>query len=80
MAKYRRYYYSQKVLIPVCLEKQLVLSLHAEGIYYVGRDEGGVNFPQTDDHSSYYINELDVKGLTNMLSAKSAVIIDLSPP
>jgi predicted aspartyl protease len=37
-----------------------VLPLHAEGTYYVGRDEGGVYF-QTDNHGGWYIDKVDLK-------------------
>jgi len=36
------------------------LPLHAEGTYYVGRDEGGVYF-QTDKHGGWYIEKADLK-------------------
>lgn len=36
------------------------LPLHAEGTYYVGRDEGGVYF-QTDNHGGWYIDKADLK-------------------
>ena len=44
------------ILIPV-------LPSHAEGTYYVGRDEGGVFF-QTDDHGGWYIDEFDLRRFT----------------
>jgi len=37
-----------------------VLPLHAEGTYYVDRDERGV-FLQTDDHGGWYIDRSDLK-------------------
>ena len=37
-----------------------VLPLHAEGTYYVDRDEGGVYF-QTDEHGGWYIDKADLK-------------------
>ncbi len=40
-----------------------VLPLHAEGTYYVGRDERGVYF-QTDDHGGWYIDGVDLKRFT----------------
>jgi hypothetical protein len=40
-----------------------VLPLHAEGTYYVGRDEGGVFF-QTDVHGGWYIDQVDLKTFT----------------
>jgi len=36
------------------------LPAHAEGTYYVGRDEGGVYF-QTDNHGGWYIDRADLK-------------------
>ena len=40
-----------------------VLPLHAEGTYFVSRDEGGV-FLQTDDHGGWYIDKVDLKRFT----------------
>jgi hypothetical protein len=40
-----------------------VLPLYAAGTYYIGRDEGGVYF-QTDDHSGWYIDQVDLKTFT----------------
>jgi predicted aspartyl protease len=40
-----------------------VLPLHAEGTYYVGRDERGVYF-QTDDQGGWYIDGVDLKRFT----------------
>jgi len=40
-----------------------VLPLHAEGTYFVSRDEGGV-FLQTDNHGGWYIDKVDLKRFT----------------
>ena len=37
-----------------------MLPLHAEGTYYVGRDEGGV-YLQTDDYGGWYVDKIDLK-------------------
>ena len=37
-----------------------VLPLHAEGTYYVGRDEGGV-YLQSEDYGGWYIDKVDLK-------------------
>jgi hypothetical protein len=49
-----------RLIISVLFSSIFVLPLHAEGTYYVGRDEGGVYF-QTDDHGGWYIDEVDLK-------------------
>lgn len=40
-----------------------VCPLHAEGTYYVGKDQGGV-FLQTDDHGGWYLDKVDLKKFT----------------
>ena len=37
-----------------------VPTLHAEGTYHVGRDEGGV-YLQTDDYGDWYVDKVDLK-------------------
>jgi predicted aspartyl protease len=49
-----------RLIISVLFISLSVLPLHAEGTYYVGRDEGGVYF-QTDDHGGWYMDEVDLK-------------------
>jgi predicted aspartyl protease len=45
-----------RLIISVLFILLLVLPLHAEGTYYIGRDEGGV-YIQTDDHGGWYIDK-----------------------
>src|SRR5210317_1268832 len=52
-----------RFIIPVLFILFAILPLHAEGTYYVGRDEGGVYF-QTNDHGGWYIDEVDLKRFT----------------
>ena len=52
-----------RLIISVLFISLSVLPLHAEGTYYVGRDEGGVYF-QTDDHGGWYIDGVDLKTFT----------------
>jgi len=59
--KYREF----KLIIPrlvvaIIISFLWVLPLHAEGTYYVGRDEGGV-YLQTDDYGGWYVDKVDLK-------------------
>jgi predicted aspartyl protease len=52
-----------RLIISVLVIFLSVLSLHAAGTYYIGRDEGGVYF-QTGDHGGWYIDGVDFKSFT----------------
>ncbi len=52
-----------RLIICVLFISLSVLPLHAEGTFYVDRDERGV-FLQTDDHGGWYIDEVGLKTLT----------------
>jgi len=52
-----------RLIISALLIILSVSPLNAADTYYVGRDEEGV-FSHTDDYGGWYIDEVDLKGLT----------------
>ena len=54
---------SLKLMAAMIFSLIWVLPLHAEGTYYVGKDEGGV-YLQTNDHGGWYIDKVDLKSFT----------------